>query len=137
MRGRSFLDSKLLLYTDERSNARKRGAALDLTEGCRRSRNGVLSVQVLQEYFSIATRKLGVEPAVARRKVELFAQFPTVTTESEDVLSAIDLHRLHQLSFWDALILRAALRARCTRLYTEDFQHGQRFDGLEVVNPFR
>jgi predicted nucleic acid-binding protein len=137
MRGRSFLDSNLLLYTDDKRDTRKRETALTVIERCRRSRTGVLSVQVLQEYFTIATRKLGVEPLVARRKVELFAQFPTVVTESEDVLAAIDLHRLHQVSFWDALIVRAALKGRCVRLYTGDLQDGRRFDGLEIVNPFR
>lgn len=97
----------------------------------------MLSVQVLQEYFTIATRKLRVEALMARRKVELFAQFPTVVAETEDVLAAIDLQRLHQLSFWDALIVQAASKARCSRLYTEDMQHGRRFGGLEIVNPFR
>ena len=53
-----------------------------------------------------------------------------------DVLGAIDLHRLHRLSFWDALVVRAALASGCARLLSEDLQHGQRFEGLEVVNPF-
>ncbi len=52
------------------------------------------------------------------------------------ILGAIDLHRLHRLSFWDALIVRAALQARCAVLYTEDLSHGQRIDGVRIVNPY-
>jgi predicted nucleic acid-binding protein len=54
----------------------------------------------------------------------------------DDVLAAIDLHRLHQLSFWDALIVRSAIKSGCRRIYTEDLQHGRRYDGVEIVNPF-
>jgi predicted nucleic acid-binding protein len=109
---------------------------LDLIQGCRASHSAVLSVQVLQEYFVITTRKLGVDAALARRKVELFAQLHVVATVPDDVLGAIDLHRLHRISFWDALIVRSALNAGCARLYSEDIQEGRRFEGLEVVNPF-
>jgi predicted nucleic acid-binding protein len=96
-----------------------------------------VSLQVLEEYFAISTRKLGVDAAIARRKVELFSQLAMVATRLEDVLAAIDLHRLHQFSFWDALVIHSALQAGCSRLYSEDLQHGRRVDGVEVVNPFR
>jgi len=136
MRGRSFLDSNVLIYTDDASAPAKQATALDLIEGCHASHSAVLSVQVLQEYFVITTRKLGVDAALARRKVELFAQLHVVATVPEDVLAAIDLHRLHRISFWDALIVRSAINAGCARLYSEDLQEGRRFEGLEVVNPF-
>jgi predicted nucleic acid-binding protein len=136
MRGRSFLDSNVLVYTDDASAPAKQAAALDLIQGCRASHSAVLSVQVLQEYFVITTRKLGVDAALARRKVELFAQLHVVATVPDDVLGAIDLHRLHRISFWDALIVRSALNAGCVRLYSAELQAGHRFEGLEVVNPF-
>lgn len=60
-----------------------------------------------------------------------------VKLDTADVPAAIDLHRLHQLSIWDALIVRAAILSGCRTLYTEDLQHGQRFEGLQVVDPFR
>jgi predicted nucleic acid-binding protein len=104
---------------------------------CRRRREGVVSLQILQEYFAISTRKLGVDATIARRKVELFSQLSLVATRLDDVLAAIDLHRLHQFSFWDALVIRSALQAGCARLYSEDLQHGRRIDGVEIVNPFR
>jgi predicted nucleic acid-binding protein len=137
MRDRSFLDSNVLVYTDDASSPAKQRTALDLIARCRRRGEGVVSLQVLQEYFAISTRKLGVDAAVARRKVELFSQLSMVATDVDDVLGAIDLHRLHRFSFWDALVIRSALQAGCARLYSEDLQHGRHIDGLEIVNPFR
>lgn len=134
--GRSFLDTNVLVYTDDQDSPEKRRRALDLYGKCRRSRSGVLSTQVLQEYFVTATRKLGVAPEVARRKTEIFGRLDVVLPGVEDILGAVDLHRLHGLSFWDALVVRAALVSGCARLFSEDLQAGRRFEGLEIVNPF-
>ena len=73
---------------------------------------------------------------IARRKVELFSQLNVVLIAVDDILGAIDLHRLHRISFWDALLVQTARRAGCTTLLTEDLQDGRRFDGIVVRNPF-
>jgi predicted nucleic acid-binding protein len=57
--------------------------------------------------------------------------------EVSDILAAIDLHRLHGFSFWDALVLRAAKQAGCTVLFSEDLQEGRKIEGIQVINPFR
>jgi len=136
MTGRSFFDSNVLVYSDDHDNPAKQEVALDLLARGRRERKGAVSPQVLQEYFVTVVRKLTVPAEVARRKVEIFARLDLVVIHLEDILAAIDLHRLHQISFWDSLIVRAALRAGCSRLYSEDLQSGRRIDGLEIVNPF-
>jgi predicted nucleic acid-binding protein len=137
MPARSFFDTNVLVYTDDADARAKQRRALDLFAAARRDGSGVVSTQVLSEYFVAATRKLGVDPAVARRKVELFARLHLAVLDLEDVLAAIDLHRLHQIAFWDALIVRAAQESGCGVLYSEDMQHGRRFGGVDVVNPFR
>ncbi len=136
MSGRSFFDTNVLVYTDDAADPRKQTKALELYRRCHTRGQGVVSTQVLQEYFVTATRKLGVNPAIARRKVELFAAMDVVVTQVDDILAATDLARLHQLSFWDALILRAALAANCSVLYSEDLQPGFSVNGLEISNPF-
>jgi predicted nucleic acid-binding protein len=103
----------------------------------RRGRSGVVSLQVLQEYFVTVTRKLGLDPRIARRKVELLAQFDVVAPDVSDILAAIDLHRLHEISFWDAMVVRAAGQSGCVVLLSEDMQEGREVDGISVVNPFR
>ena len=136
MSARSFFDTNVLAYTDDRDAPAKQRRALELFAEHRRSGSGVVSPQVLQEYFVVATRKLGVDAQVARRKVELFGALDVAAVGLDDVLAAIDLHRLHRLSFWDALILRAARQTGCAVLFSEDFQHGQRVEGIRIVDPF-
>ena len=92
-------------------------------------------MQVLQEYFVTVTRKLQVDARIARRKVELLAEFDVAAPDIPDILAAIDLHRLHGFSFWDALILRSAKQAGCRVLLSEDLQVRE-VDGVRIVNPF-
>lgn len=133
---RSFIDTNILVYTDDHDAAEKRMRALDIIKEARRSQHGVVSTQVLQEYFVSTTRKLGVAVSVARRKVELFARLQVVTIQISTILAAIDLQRLHNFSFWDALVVHSAKAAGCSILLTEDMQHGQDVEGLKIINPF-
>jgi predicted nucleic acid-binding protein len=73
---------------------------------------------------------------MAQRKVEILARGRVVRFEASDVIAAIELHRLTQISFWDALIVHAARSAGAGVLYTEDFQPGAVLGGVRVANPF-
>ncbi len=137
MSARSFFDTNILIYTDDKSATAKRRRALELVAEHRRAGTGVVSLQVLQEYFVTVTRKLHVEAQVARRKVELLSEFDVAKPAVADILAAIDLHRLHGFSFWDALVLRAAEQTACSVLFSEDMQHAREVDGVRIVNPFR
>lgn len=137
MTAASFVDSNVLLYADDIYAPAKRARAESLIKQLTDDRSGRLSMQVLQEYFSVATQKLGLSAEFARARVGEYAHFTVVILEPTDLLAAIDLHREHQFSIWDALIVWAALRSQCEMLYTEDLQHGRRIGGLQIVNPFR
>jgi predicted nucleic acid-binding protein len=137
MRARSFFDTNVLVYADDKAAPAKQRRALDLIAEHRRARTGVVSLQVLQEYFVTVTRKLHLDPRIARRKVELIAEFDVASPEVADILAAIDLHRLHGVSFWDALVLRAAKQAGCSILLSEDMQGNREIDGVQIVNPFQ
>jgi predicted nucleic acid-binding protein len=137
MRARSFFDTNVLVYADDKAAPSKQRRALDLIAEHRRARTGVVSLQVLQEYFVTVTRKLRLDPRIARRKVELIAEFDVASPEVADILAAIDLHRLHGVSFWDALVLRAAKQAGCSILLSEDMQGNREIDGVQIVNPFQ
>ena len=134
---RSFFDTNVLVYADDKSAPAKQQRAVDLVSEHRRAGTGVVSLQVLQEYFVTVTRKLKVDARVARRKVELLAEFDVAAPGIPDVLAAIDLHRLHGFSFWDALVIRAASQAGCRVLFSEDMQDGLEIEGVQVNNPFR
>jgi len=133
----AFVDTNILVYADDRSAAAKRDRSRQLIRELLGGGNGWVSIQVLQEYFSAVTRKLGIEAGAARRRVELYTRFGVAVLSPTDVLSAIDLHRLYQFSIWDALILRAAVVSGCRILYSEDLQDGFRLENLEVVNPLK
>ena len=133
---RSFLDTNVLVYADDKAAPAKQRRALEVITEHRRAGTGVVSLQVLQEYFVVVTRKLQVDARIARRKIELLAEFDVATPEVADILAAIDLHRLHSLSFWDALIVRSAKQAGCRVLLSEDMQ-AREMDGVRVVNPFQ
>ena len=137
MSARSFSDTNVLIYTDDKSAAAKQQRALELVAEHRHAGTGVVSLQVLQEYFVTATRKLHVDARIARRKVELLAEFDVAHPEVADILAAIDLHRLHGFSFWDALVLRAAKQTGCSVLFTEGMREAREVDGVRIVNPFQ
>jgi predicted nucleic acid-binding protein len=137
MTGPYFVDTDVLVYADDVRDPRKRDVARELLRRLLADRSGKLSLQVLQEFFAAATGKLGLAAVDARRRIEILSHLDVIRLDVDDVLGAIDLHRLHDISIWDALIVRAAVIAGCRTLYTEDLQDGRRFESLQVVNPFR
>ncbi|HTW64665.1 MAG TPA: PIN domain-containing protein [Bryobacteraceae bacterium] len=136
MNGLAFFDTNVLLYADDASSPNKQERAIALFTDHLRQGTAVVSLQVLQEYFVAATRKLMIDPETAQRKVEILAQSRVVRFEPRDVIAAIELHRLTRVSFWDALIVHAARTAGAGVLYSEDFQAGAVLAGVRVVNPF-
>lgn len=132
----AFLDTNVLIYADDGSSPKKQKRATALIAEHLRAQTAVVSLQVLQEYFVAATRKLGMPAEAAQRKVEILAKARVVRFEPADVIAAIELHRLRQISFWDALIVHAARCAGAAILYSEDLQAGAVLGGVRMVNPF-
>ena len=136
MSGREFIDTNVLVYADDARDRRKQARARELIRRLMRERRGVLSLQILQEFFAAATRKLGMSSKEARQRVSLYSRFDVVTLTPTDLLAAIDLHRMHQLSIWDSFVIRAALNGACTVLYTEDMQAGYMIEDVLLTDPF-
>ena len=136
MSGLAFFDTNVLVYADDASSPEKQDRAIKLFAEHLRRGTAVVSLQVLQEYFAAVTRKLGVAPEMAQRKVEILARSRVVRFEASDVIAAIELHGLTRISFWDALIVHAARSAGAAGLYTEDLQSGAVLGGVRAVNPF-
>lgn len=136
MSGREFIDTNVLVYAEDARDRRKQTCARELIRRLMRERRGVLSLQILQEFFAVATRKLGMSSQDAKRRVSLYSRFDVVTMTPTDLLASIDLHRIHQLSIWDGLVIRAALNGACTVLHTEDMQAGYMIEDLLLADPF-
>ena len=136
MSGREFIDTNVLIYAEDARDPRNQMCAAELIRRLMRDRRGGLSLQILQEFFAVATRKLAMASEDARRRAALCSRFDVVTPDPADLPAAIDLQRLHRLSIWDGLIVRAALNGACTKLHTEGMQAGYVVARLTLVNPF-
>ncbi len=126
-----FFDTNVLIYAQQDGEKAEVARRL-LAEG------GFISIQVINEFTQVSRRKLGrswseIGPAIADILAVLPPPLPITLAMSD---AARRLAEAYSLSFYDALIIAAALEARCTTLLTEDLQDGQRFDDLIVLNPF-
>jgi predicted nucleic acid-binding protein len=133
-----FFDTNVIVYSDDDSQPAKQKRAIELIRESAIKQDGAISMQVLQEYFVVVTRKLSVDAAVAQRKVENLVSTLAISRVTEqDVIKAIQLHRLNRISYWDALIVTAAMNVKAAVLYSEDMQSSRMFGGtLKIVNPF-
>ncbi len=134
----SFVDTNILVYAEDRDAKAKHEVARDLILEFWDDRTGVVSVQVLQEFYVNVTRKVKkpVSSAKALDMVQEYLTWKVVENTGKLLTDAIELQRKAQLSFWDALIVQAAIEAACDKLYSEDLNAGQRFGSLVIVNPF-
>ena len=129
-----FVDTNVFIYRLSASEPQKMVLAKAALEEKRIRLT--TSTQVLQEFYSVATRKLGLPREDARQGVSSLRRYRLVTITPELILRAVDLNLSTQISFWDALIVEAAVEAGCSRLLTEDLAHGQIIRGVRVENPF-
>jgi predicted nucleic acid-binding protein len=137
MARRSFLDTNVLIYSVDRADRAKQETALGLIARHAKERTGVISTQVLQEFFSAATRKLGIAPLQARQHLRDFRIFDIVQVTPGIIEEGVDCSILNTISFWDGLIIASATAAKCAELISEDLADGQVIQGLVVRNPFR
>ncbi len=98
-------------------------------------KHGVISTQVMQEFYVVATKKLGTVPLLAKDMLKSFERFEIVIITPEIIGNAIDFGINNQISFWDALIISAADNADCEKLWTEDLNHGQIVGNIRIENP--
>jgi predicted nucleic acid-binding protein len=137
MPGNIFIDTNLLVYSCDISNAAKQEIARHCLEELAENARGVLSTQVLQEFYVASTGKLRMRPFAAKELIRSFAHFRLITVSSEIIMDAIDCSTLFQLSFWDSLIIAAAESANCEELWSEDLNDGQVIRGVRIRNPFK
>jgi predicted nucleic acid-binding protein len=133
---RSFLDTNLLVYADSADEQIKQRRAIELIKTHRAGGTAVLSTQVLQEFVNVALRKLQLPPALIRERVGFYARFDLVPVTPAVIEGALALHVLHGISFYDALIVQAAIASGCAELLTEDLNEGSVIGGVKIVNPF-
>ena len=133
---RSLLDTNVLVYADAVDEPARQRRAIEIIKKHRANGEAVLCTQVLQEYVNVALRKLGLPAPLIRERLAFYRRFEVATTTPDLIAGALDLHVLHSLSLYDALIVQAALASGCQRVLTEDMQHGASYSGVKIFNPF-
>ncbi len=131
-----FIDTNILIYSLDNFNKKKRNISRLRLKKLSESRTGVISTQVLQEFFVSVTRKLNVNAIDAKKIMHSFNNFEVVTVTTGIINEAIDCSIFNSLSFWDSLIICSAEFAHCELLLTEDLNPGQVIRGVRVENPF-
>jgi len=135
MPGKVFLDANILVYAQDNGSPDKQRKSREVIAQLTASGDGVISTQVIQEFYVAATRKLKVQPLAAKGVLKTFAVFEIVQVTPELIQEAVDCSILNELSFCDALILAAAAAAGCSTAYSEDLNAGQTIMGVRVQNP--
>ena len=132
-----FFDSNILVYFADSADPQKQQIAENLIKNAVINDNGVISTQSLQEFFAATTRKLLCTKEKAKEYIENFSDSFTVEQVSVPlILKAINISIKNQFSFWDSLILSAAIQSGCIICYSEDLSNGQIIEGVKIVNPF-
>jgi predicted nucleic acid-binding protein len=137
MSGIVFVDTNILIYAHDADAGRKRTRAGEVLRELWENGTGRLSVQVLQEFYVNATRKLTTPVAqlTAREVVSSYAPWIREPTTADTVTRAIDVAAMAQLSFWDALIVASAEQCDAAQIYSEDLNTGQTILSMRIVNP--
>ena len=135
---RQFVDTNVLVYAHDVTAGEKHSRARALVEELWDTREGCLSVQVLQEFFVTTTQKIPkpLDAQAAARVIDDLAHWHLHAPAAGDVLAAIDIHQGTGVSFWDAMILRSAKELGCATLHSEDLSPARSYEGVQVSNPF-
>lgn len=136
--GKIFVDTNILVYAHDLDAGHKHQIALNILIDLWHARTGVLSTQVLQEFYVTMTRKVSTPMTVAEARSVLRDYFTwhIEVNDAQSILMASRIEEVHKISFWDALIVAAAANAKVMKILTEDLQPGQLIEGIQIENPF-
>lgn len=135
---RVFVDTNILVYAYDSSARDKHEIAKKEIAGLWNSGQGLISTQVLQEFYVTITKKVlrPVESDLARMIIQDFLQWKVVINDGQSILEAIDIQNKHKFDFWDAMVVQAAIKGEAAVLLSEDFESGRTIDGIRFRNPF-
>jgi len=138
MTDKIFVDTNILVYAYDLDADHKHGLAVDIVSKIWESRNGVLSTQVLQEFYVTLTRKVSspLSRLEARKLLHRYSHWQVVLNDPSIISQASEIEESYNISFWDALIVSAAYSQNVPTILTEDLSHGQHIEGILIKNPF-
>jgi predicted nucleic acid-binding protein len=138
MKGKIFVDTNIIIYAHDLDSGPKHDIAKTIIEDLWEEKSGILSTQVLQEFYVNITRKIPTPllPAQARGVIENYLVWRVELNGPETILLASEIEERYNLSFWDSMIVAAARNAEAEKILTEDLNPGQIVEGILIENPF-
>jgi predicted nucleic acid-binding protein len=138
MKDRVFLDTNIIVYAHDHSSGEKHAAAKAIMEQLWENRRGIISAQVLQEFYVCVTKKIPRPLPIkdAKSIIEHLSTWHVVANDKDLTLKAIDIQERHRFSFWDSLIIQAAFQGQASILLSEDLPSGQAVEDVMILNPF-
>jgi predicted nucleic acid-binding protein len=139
MSARFFLDTNIFVYAFDANHPAKAKRAASLIRRAADTGEGIISCQVVQEFFNVALRRFAQPMTVAEAEQYLITVLrPLLAVNSSPAIyfEALRLRARHRISWYDSLIVAAAIAGRCERIYSEDFQSGRKLEGILIENPF-
>jgi predicted nucleic acid-binding protein len=138
MKDKVFLDTNIIVYAHDSSSSEKNAIAKEIMDNLWESKKGVISIQVLQEFFVCVTQKIKnpLQIKNARMILEYLSTWEIVINDKHITMQAIDLQEKFKFSFWDSLIIQAAVQGQTKILLSEDLPDGQLVMGTKILNPF-
>lgn len=138
MKDKIFLDTNVIVYAHDRSSGKKNTIAMEIMEYLWERKKGVISVQVMQEFYVCVTTKI-LKPLplkVARNILEYLLNWDLIINDEYITIKAINLQEKYRFSFWDSLIVQSAIQSQAYTLLSEDLSDGQIIENVKIVNPF-
>ena len=132
-----FLDTNIFVYSLDQSDSTKRKKCRNLIKSLTDENSGVISTQVIQEFYVAATAKLGADPLLVKDIIRSLERLETIVVSPTLIKEAIDCSLINRLSFWDALIVVTAESAHCEILWIEDLNRGQVIRGVLIENQLK
>ena len=138
MKDKVFLDTNILIYAHDIAAGRKHDVAVSIIEKIWEEETGIISTQVIQEFYVNVTRKIPnpITPVQARGIIINYFSWQVEAIEPHTILAASEIEEKHVLSFWDSLIIATASQSNTRKILTEDLNHGQTIEGVLIENPF-
>ena len=138
MSDKVFVDTNILIYAHDLDAGQKNAISSAVIKDLWQNRSGIISIQVLQEFYVNVTRKIPnpLPKPKAREIIESYLAWDLELNEVITILAASEIEERYNLSFWDALIVAAACNAKADKIITEDLNHGQMIEGILIENPF-
>lgn len=139
MNDKAFFDTNILVYAFDAKEVEKSRVAKDLIRHHGGVGNLVISTQVLQEFYASVSRmgKKLMSKEDAEYVVNDLSEFPLIQIDKTLIAHAMKRHQSNKFSFWDSLIVEAALQSGCSTLFSEDMQQGRTIDELTICDPFK